>query len=131
MVNHKPASLDCKYCGCEFISTKRRSYCDKCITRFAKEPKSKSSSTMRMIRNREFIKNHKKDKKCEICGYNKCSEILDFHHINRKEKNKGVSVLMKTLKSIYIINKDIEKYILVCPNCHRELHLKEKYGKGN
>ena len=24
---------------------------------------------------------------CNICGYNKCSAALEFHHINPKEKN--------------------------------------------
>lgn len=24
--------------------------------------------------------------KCEICGYNKCPDALEFHHINPKEK---------------------------------------------
>lgn len=64
-----------------------------------------------MLRNREFIRTYKKDKKCEMCGYNKYTEILDFHHINKETKTDTVSNL-------------------VCPNCHREIHIKEgNWGK--
>jgi Zn finger protein HypA/HybF involved in hydrogenase expression len=121
----KPIWFDCKYCGVDFQASKRKLYCDDCITKHIKTPLPSSSTRMRMIRNREFITNHKKGKKCEICSYNKNPEILDFHHKNKGEKSKGVNYLMKTLKSIYTIKKEIEKCILVCPNCHRELHLKE------
>jgi len=84
-----------------------------------------------MIRNREFIWDYKKDKKCEICGYNKHTEILVFHHRNKEEKNEGVSVLMKTLKNLEIVKKEIDKCIILCPNCHRELHLKERQNRKN
>ena len=90
--------------------------------------KDKSNSTReRMIRNREFIRNYKRDKKCEICGYNKYPEILDFHHKNKETKNQGVNSLMKSLKNLDIIKQEIDKCILLCPNCHREIHLNEKY----
>lgn len=85
-----------------------------------------NSSTTRMIRNREFIKNYKKDKKCEFCNYNKFTEILEFHHRNKKEKNKTINTLMKSLKNLRTIETEIEKCFLLCPNCHRELHFKEK-----
>ena len=78
-----------------------------------------------MIRNREFIKEYKKDKKCEVCGYNKFPRILSFHHKNRVKKDKGVNFLMKSLKNLDVIKKEIDKCILLCPNCHNELHLKE------
>ena len=122
---------DCKYCGVDFQDIKKRKYCDNCLVKSKEKPFSKSSSTMRMIRNREFIRNYKKDKKCVYCGYKNYPEILDFHHINKLEKLEGVSQLMKSLKSIYIIQKEIEKCKLLCPNCHREEHLLEKYGKTN
>jgi hypothetical protein len=79
-----------------------------------------------MIRNREFIKDYKRDKKCEMCGYNKYTELLDFHHKNKGKKNRRINVLMKTLKNLEIIKEEIKKCVLLCSNCHRELHLKER-----
>ena len=57
---------------------------------------------------------------CQICGYNKCIKALEFHHINPKEKdfnfNKAES------KSWTITCEELKKCILVCANCHREIH---------
>lgn len=94
-------------------------------------PSKSRSSRLRMLRNREFIGNYKKDKQCEICGYNKYPEILMFHHKDKERKSEGVNILMKTLKNIEIIKKEIEKCRLLCPNCHSEVHLKEKKDREN
>ncbi len=59
--------------------------------------------------------------KCIFCGYNKCNDALDFHHINSKDKEFGLSVRGLT-RSWKKITKELDKCILVCANCHRELH---------
>jgi len=116
----------CKDCGSEFWRWAGREYCKKCSI-LRNRRKGSESSTKRMIRNREFIYNYKKDKKCEVCGYNKYPEILAFHHKNKEIKGHGINILMKTLQKIETIKNEIEKCMLLCPNCHNELHLKEKY----
>lgn len=58
--------------------------------------------------------------KCEICGYDKCVRSLDFHHINPKEKEFGIgSGVCKSWKKIKI---ELDKCMLVCKNCHGEIH---------
>lgn len=62
--------------------------------------------------------------KCEKCGYNECIAALDFHHLNPLEKdfsigNKGYTRSWENIK------KEIDKCILVCANCHREIHSNE------
>jgi len=59
--------------------------------------------------------------KCQICGYNKYSGALDFHHLNASTKKFDLSVRDLT-KSWKIITKEIKKCVLVCSNCHREIH---------
>jgi len=59
--------------------------------------------------------------KCIFCGYNKCNDALDFHHLNSKEKEFGLSVRGLT-RSWKKIKEELDKCILVCANCHRELH---------
>lgn len=59
--------------------------------------------------------------KCQICGYEKCSEALDFHHINEKSKAFGISSKGYT-RSWEAISREIDKCYLVCSNCHREVH---------
>ncbi len=61
---------------------------------------------------------------CEICGYKKYPEILVFHHREPSNKKDGVNRLMKTLKPIKVIQEEIDKCMILCANCHREVHLK-------
>lgn len=58
--------------------------------------------------------------KCKICGYNKCITALDFHHLNPKEKKFRVS--SGNIKAWNTIKKELDKCILVCCRCHREIH---------
>ena len=64
--------------------------------------------------------------KCEICGYNKCITALEFHHLNPNEKDFGISTF-NTL-SFDKCKQEVDKCILVCANCHREIH-DEEYKK--
>ncbi|MCX6760964.1 MAG: HNH endonuclease signature motif containing protein [Candidatus Nealsonbacteria bacterium] len=57
--------------------------------------------------------------KCQICGYNKYPGALDLHHINGK-KSFGISAKGYT-RSWEITKKELDKCILVCSNCHREI----------
>ena len=57
--------------------------------------------------------------KCEICGYNKCIEALEFHHLNPEEKDFTISGGTKGFNSL---KPELDKCILVCANCHREIH---------
>ncbi len=59
--------------------------------------------------------------KCEICGYNRCVQALEFHHLS-EDKDFGISDKGYT-RSWEKVKKEIDKCILVCSNCHRELHI--------
>ncbi len=59
--------------------------------------------------------------KCQICGYSKCLEALEFHHLAADEKDFSISDKGYT-RSWAVIRKEIDKCLLVCANCHRELH---------
>lgn len=59
--------------------------------------------------------------KCVLCGYNKCISALHFHHLNSEEKNEKPSYIIMRW-SWEKAKKELEKCILVCSNCHAELH---------
>ena len=61
--------------------------------------------------------------KCQICGYNKCLIALDFHHVDESTKEFGLSQRDLT-KSWEKIKAELTKCVLVCANCHREIHAK-------
>lgn len=57
---------------------------------------------------------------CTICGYKKCKKALEFHHKNPKEKEYKISDLKS--HSAGKITEELHKCIIVCANCHREIH---------
>jgi len=58
--------------------------------------------------------------KCCICGYNKCPRSLDFHHKNPDEKDFCIS--KNTNKAWATIVKELDKCVILCRNCHGEVH---------
>ncbi len=62
-----------------------------------------------------------KNGKCAICGYDKCLQALEFHHQNSNEKDFGISAKGYT-RSWVAVKKELDKCILLCANCHREVH---------
>ena len=63
--------------------------------------------------------------RCSHCGYDRCIEALDFHHLDPTQKDFGISSKGYT-RSWEKIHKELDKCILVCANCHRELHVKSQ-----
>ena len=62
---------------------------------------------------------------CQCCGYNKHISALEFHHLNPSEKEIGISTGGCT-RSYEKMKNELKKCILVCANCHREIHAKIK-----
>lgn len=58
---------------------------------------------------------------CERCGYNRYQGALEFHHQDPKEKDFAISNATSR-KLTDKIKKELDKCILVCANCHREIH---------
>jgi 5-methylcytosine-specific restriction endonuclease McrA len=58
--------------------------------------------------------------KCNICGYDKCIGALEFHHQNQAQKDLEPAIVMR--RSITNAEAEIRKCILLCANCHREVH---------
>jgi hypothetical protein len=59
--------------------------------------------------------------KCSICGYNKCLAAMDFHHLPEFEKKFAISKMLKRLP-LEKLRPEAEKCIVLCANCHREIH---------
>lgn len=59
--------------------------------------------------------------KCIRCNYDKCDAALEFHHTNPSEKDFSVAHARLTKFSI-VVTKELDKCLLLCANCHREIH---------
>lgn len=64
--------------------------------------------------------------KCEICEYNKCISSLEFHHKNPEEKDFSISGKTHSFDKL---RNEVDKCILVCRNCHGEIHHKIEEDK--
>lgn len=61
--------------------------------------------------------------KCSKCGYDKCLGALDFHHPNG---DKLMDPSRAKDMRLSLFREEASKCILLCANCHRELHYEEK-----
>ena len=62
-----------------------------------------------------------KGNKCQCCGYNKCPQALEFHHIDPSQKDFGLGAKGYT-RSWDKNKEELDKCVMVCANCHRMLH---------
>ncbi len=57
---------------------------------------------------------------CRLCGYNRYSGALHFHHLNPEEKEFGLARRGFT-RSIEKMRAEAAKCVLLCSNCHAEI----------
>ena len=57
---------------------------------------------------------------CQNCGYKKCQEALEFHHLDPTQKDFGLST-KGICRSWERVKAELDKCILLCANCHREV----------
>jgi len=72
-------------------------------------------------KNRKWLDNYKKLKVCGFCG-EKETYCLDFHHVNPDEKESDIMSMVRNCYSIERMQREIDKCVLVCANCHRKVH---------
>lgn len=113
--------------------------------KYAKEYYNKHKKEIHKVRKKWYNKNPSKVKKywknrdekhriiihelkvngCAICGYNKCDNALSFHHVNPLDKKFQITYRALSYTTERFIN-EINKCILLCANCHREIHEKDR-----
>jgi Icc-related predicted phosphoesterase len=65
----------------------------------------------------ELLKLH--GSKCSLCGYDKCTAALEFHHTDRNLKKFAIG---ETFRSFEKLKEEAMKCIILCANCHAEQH---------
>jgi hypothetical protein len=119
--------MKCLQCENEFEPSKfskKHKYCSKkCKTKaYYYKDSMKNGRTAQKLRGYQKKKDLIKELggKCQICGYNKNFTALDFHHKNPEEKDFVISG--KHNNSFEILLKEVRKCMLLCRNCHAEIH---------
>lgn len=59
--------------------------------------------------------------KCQNCGYQKCKRALGFHHLDPTKKDFAISSRGHS-RSWQRVEAELRKCVLVCSNCHHEIH---------
>lgn len=59
---------------------------------------------------------------CVCCGYKKCNDSLALHHLDPEKKELSFSKIIANPKTWDKIVEELRKCILVCHNCHFEIH---------
>jgi len=98
---------NCKICNKEFYNKNAAHECPTCRNKKVRNKR------------KEYALEYKGGCCCK-CGYNKCHKALTFHHINPEEKDMTLSANWE--KSFDRVKKELDKCILLCANCHAELH---------
>ncbi len=107
----------CEKCGGKISKNNKSGICINC-----KPPaKTRAEKISIFRRKRKICLVEYKGGKCEICDYNKCYGSLSFHHINPDEKEFAIS-RKGFAESLERAKKEVDKCILVCMNCHGEIH---------
>lgn len=75
---------------------------------------------------REELNAIKQNLSCQRCGESR-TRLLDFHHVDPSQKREAISNLLEHT-NIATVLKEIELCVVYCGNCHRYLHLIEKYA---
>lgn len=66
---------------------------------------------------------YKQTNSCISCGYNKHTTVLDFHHLDPSQKEFNISKYKKYTNISEDLKQELDKCIVLCSNCHREIHL--------
>lgn len=114
----------CIICKERIPYSSKKWYCsDKCYL--------KSRIPYKKKKRKEYQKkmhDYKVSQGCSICGYHKCGASLDYHHKEDKDfRIRGDDLISFLNTGNERVKKELDKCILVCKNCHYELHWNENH----
>ena len=115
-----------------YISKKKKDglqpYCKLCLIKNSKKDYKENDrkkifgnrANCRRKKMKSFTDRIKKQLGCCICEENTPC-CLEFHHIDEKEKEIGISYIVSA-KSRKKLIKELPKCTVVCANCHKKIH---------
>lgn len=117
----------CSECYQVFIKNRKVKFCDKHqIDRIIKNGKTykciecnkEAVVSYRQRAKKRLVENF--GGKCKICGYKKSTRALHFHHVDPSTKSFGIGT--GNTRKWELVLEEVKKCILVCSNCHGEIH---------
>lgn len=105
---------------CNILISSSRTYCSpKCYPKRNRKTLP-GYSKIKKYRHKIKLESVKyKGGSCKICNYSICINALEFHHLDPNEKDFSFSQGIKSWERVKI---ELDKCVLLCANCHREVH---------
>lgn len=75
----------------------------------------------------EWYREYKTNLGCADCG-ERHPACLEFHHKDRSDKSYTIARVISRASSVKAIMKEIDKCELLCANCHRKRHWRERHA---
>lgn len=107
------------------------SYCSECVKQCSKRDYLnktelyKFKNKINKAKYKQWFWEYKSTLKCNRCPENHPS-CLDFHHLDPEGKDNGISKMIQNNYKQEEVMKEIAKCEVLCSNCHRKEHWKEK-----
>ena len=108
----------CSKCGIEkdeeqfpMNGKRRHSWCKECHREIVNK---------KYKENRDYANSLKSQ--CSICGYDRNTAALEWHHPDDNKEYNINTLTRRALSNKDKLLKELEKCVLVCANCHREIH---------
>ena len=60
--------------------------------------------------------------KCGICGYSRCEQALDIHHLDPSKKEFSMGQVKSSNRNWNSLVSELRKCVMLCAICHREIH---------
>ena len=117
-------STKCKQCTNEYSRQHYRDNIDVYLAR------TKRNTAKYKKDGRNLIYEFKLSNPCTSCGESN-PIVLEFDHIDPKTKRNDLSTMATHGYSIESLEKEIEKCIILCANCHREKTAKQQNWHSN
>lgn len=110
--------FECAVCS-KPLEGRQSKFCSvECKVQFhSSYPKQKDRAIVRKLRLVEIAGGA-----CSICGYNKNIANLHFHHLDPSKKSFQLDARAISNHGWAIVLEEFAKCIMVCSNCHFELH---------
>ena len=113
----------------------KASKCKQCTNKYSKQhyrnnveayvARTKNNTAKYKENNRQLVYEFKLSNPCTSCGESN-PIVLEFDHIDPKTKRNDISTMAAHGYSIATLEKEIEKCIILCANCHRQKTAKQQ-----
>ena len=120
----------CNVCGSNDLVRVTSKRNGKEYVRYICKPCRNKYQRKRVKKHRDYYNSIKLTHGCAICGYSKCAPALHPHHVNmdghlNSRKYNGLTmtpVQFALLSSLRKVKEEMVKTVILCCNCHYELH---------